>query len=77
MDLCLLPREAYLLVQLYTTSLNVANPQLANSFQEVHSKTTVNNETIEMVSSSVNRIRNNLVDRCLAWTSKAIFKENL
>ena len=77
MDLCLLPKEAYLLVQIYTTTLNVANPSLASSFQEVYSKTLVNNESIEIVSSSVNKISNNFIDKCLAWTSKACFDDKL
>jgi hypothetical protein len=83
LDLCLLPKEAYLLVQIYTSTLNAAtNSAMDKSFQavyfqEVFSKTVVNNEPIEMVSSSVNRLRNNLVDKCLAWASRALFKDNL
>lgn len=77
LDLCQLPRETYLQIQIYTTTINMSNANLFNSFQEVHSKVYVNNEQIDLVSSSVNKISSNMIDKCLAWTSKSIFDDHL
>ncbi len=68
-----LPRESYLLIQIYTTSLNISNPALSQSFYDVTKIN--NNEKIDMVSSSKNKIDNKLLDRCLGWTTKTIFND--
>jgi hypothetical protein len=62
-SLCLLPKEAILLVQLYSTNsidnLNPANSLIINGVTMPHETNFINNDT------------------CLAWASKSFFNDKL
>ena len=63
--LCLLPREAILFIQLYSTTNSLSNLNSTNSL---------------LINGVIMPIENNLYnndDCCLAWTSKSFFNDDL
>ncbi|RNA20117.1 hypothetical protein BpHYR1_010132 [Brachionus plicatilis] len=72
MDLCILPREACLLVELFVT--NIPNPNYGNMFNLFNEKAS---DKYPVVSSSNSAFQNHDGDRCVAWASKSLFDQKL
>lgn len=76
MDLCLIPREACLLVQLFiSNSLNFCAVNMFNQFENnenIDEKTTIISS-----SQSCNFNIDYSNEKCIAWASKTIFDNKL